>query len=215
MSSTRLGFLARPWSTSSRSTAATALLVVSHGWKCTGTGATDVQAAAQVAFISSSANFSAVVSLSFIPQLPTRESADALRCRSRRRRTPRRAGRVRGSSLPALLAAPSTGAWVVETSGVRHLRSQFLQGNQPRFQGVNGGLCPVPDTDTLVELLHVVPDGLHTQVHFLCDLGVMHATRDTAENGEVAPLQTNTGCVHFSSPLKIRWTSSGSWTEFV
>src|SRR5690606_6464649 len=63
MSSTRLGFLVRPWSTSSRSTAATALLVVSHGWKCAGTGATAVQAAAQVAFISSSANFSAVTAL--------------------------------------------------------------------------------------------------------------------------------------------------------
>src|SRR5690606_38280527 len=99
----------------------------------------------------------------------------------------------------------------------RHLRSQFqlLQGNQPRFQGVNGGLCSVPDTDNLVDLFHVVPDGLHTQVYFLCDLGVVHATRDTAENGEVASLQANTGCVHFSSPLKIRWMSSGSWTEFV
>src|SRR5690606_6316690 len=149
-------------------------------------------------------------------QLRVRESADALRCRSRMRRTPRRAGRGRGSFLPALLAAPSTGTGVVETSGVRHLRSQFqlLQGNQPRFQGVNGGLCSVPDTDNLVDLFHVVPDGLHTQVHVLCDLGVVHATRDTAENGEVASLQANTGCVHFSSPLKIRWTSSGSWTEF-
>src|SRR5690606_22461183 len=170
MSSTRLGFLARPWSTSSRSTAATALLVVSHGWKCTGTGAIAVQAAAQVVFISSSANFSAVVSLSFIPQLLVRESAAALRCRSRRRRTPRRAGRVRGSSLPERRAAPTTGTGAVETLGVRHLRSQFqlLQGNQPRFQGVNGGLCSVPDTDNLVDLFHVVPDGLHTQVHVLC-----------------------------------------------
>src|SRR5690606_7569753 len=143
-------------------------------------------------------------------QLRVRESADALRCRSRRRRTPRRAGRGRGSFLPALLAAPTTGAWVVETLGVRHLRSKFLQGNQPRFQGVNGGLCSVPDSDNLVDLFHVVPDGLHTQVHVLCDLGVVHATRDTAENGEVASLQANTGCVHFSSTLKIRRTSSRS-----
>src|SRR5690606_5719505 len=122
----------------------------------------------------------------------------------------------RGSSLPARQAAPTTGARVVETSGVRHARSQLqlLQGNQTRFQGVNGGLCPVPDTDDLVDLLHVVPDGLHTQVHFLCDLGVLQATRDTAENGEVASLQTNIGCVHFSSTLKIRRTSSRSWTEF-
>src|SRR5690606_30157714 len=123
MSSTRPGFLVRPWPTSSRRTAATALLVVSHGWKCAGTGATAVQAAAQVAFISSSANFSAVVSLSFIPRPLVRESAAALRCRSRRRRTPRRAGRGRGSFLPALLAAPTTGTGVVETLGVRHLRS--------------------------------------------------------------------------------------------
>src|SRR5690606_29355395 len=153
---------------------------------------------------------------SFIPQLPTRESAAALRCRSRRRRTPRRAGRDRGSFLPERLAAPTTGTGVVETLGVRHLRSQFqlLQGNQPRFQGVNGGLCPVPDTDNLVELVHVVPDGLHTQVHVLCDLGVVHATRDTAENGEVASLQANTGCVHFSSTPKTRRTSSPSRTEF-
>src|SRR5690606_6834715 len=71
-----------------------------------------------------------------------------------------------------------------------------------------------PDTDNLVDLFHVVPDGLHPQVHFLCDLGVLHATRDTAENGEVASLQANTGCVHFSSTPKTRRTSSPSRTEF-